>query len=161
VLVVVMGVAGVGKTTVGRIVASRLGVPFYDGDDFQPEPNRRKMAAGVPLSEEDREPWLEELARLIPGWEAAGGAVLACSALRRRYRRTLREAAGDDAAFIFLATDPETIRARLETRPRHYMPASLLDSQLETLEPPDDEEAVTVRADGAPDEIADEIVAAI
>lgn len=154
-----MGIAGVGKTTVGRLVASRLGVPFYDGDDFQPAANRRKMAAGIPLSEDDREPWLDELARRIPTWQAAGDGVLACSALRARYRETLREAAGEDAAFVFLEADEGTIHARLAARPAHFMPASLLDSQLATLEPPAAHEAWPIRADRPPDQIADEIVA--
>jgi gluconokinase len=156
-----MGVSGAGKTTVGRLVAARLGVPLYEGDDVHPEANRRKMAAGIPLSEEDREPWLDELARRIPEWQAAGGGVLACSALRERHRAKLREAAGGDATFVFLDPDPETLRARLAGRAGHYMPVSLLDSQLETLEPPSAEEALRVRAEGTPDEIADEVVAAL
>jgi len=156
-----MGVAGVGKTTVGRLVAARLGVPFHDGDDYHPAANRRKMAAGLPLSEEDREPWLDELARRIPAWLEAGGAVLACSALRERYRVRLREAADGDAAFVFLDADPETIRARIAHRRGHYMPAGLLDSQLETLERPGPGEAIRVRADDTPDEAADAAVAAL
>jgi gluconokinase len=161
VLIVVMGVAGVGKTTIGRLVASELGLPFYDADDFHSEANRRKMAAGIPLSERDRTPWLRELAKRIPTWEAAGGAVLGCSALRVRHRRILREAAGDDAVFVFLHAGPDVLRARLAARTGHYMPPSLLDSQLAALEPPSADEALSVRAEGDPRGIARSIVASI
>jgi carbohydrate kinase (thermoresistant glucokinase family) len=160
VLVVVMGVTGVGKTTVGRLVASQLGVAFYDADDFHSGENRRKMAAGTPLSEEDREPWLRELARRIPAWEADGGAVLACSALRARYRRQLAEPAREPV-FAFLDASAEVIRARIEDRPDHYMPSSLLDSQLATLEPPGPNEALRVRANQPPEAAAREIVEAV
>jgi carbohydrate kinase (thermoresistant glucokinase family) len=159
-LVVVMGVAGVGKTTVGRLVAAQLDLSFHDADDFHPPENRRKMAAGIPLSERDREPWLRELARRISAWEAAGGAVLACSALRARHRKILAEAA-EEPIFVFLEASPETIRARLQRRPGHYMPPALLESQLATLEPPPADEAIRVRAEGAPDEVADAILTAL
>jgi carbohydrate kinase (thermoresistant glucokinase family) len=157
VVIVVMGVTGVGKTTVGQLVAAQLGLPFYDADDFHPEENRRKMGAGTPLSERDRKPWLRELAQRIPGWEAAGGAVLACSALRAQHRKTL-EQAGGKLAFVFLDAPPEVIRARLESRPGHYMPPSLLDSQLEALEAPAAEEALRVDADRPPEQVARAIV---
>jgi carbohydrate kinase (thermoresistant glucokinase family) len=160
VLVVVMGVAGVGKTTVGRLVAAELELPFHDADDFHPKENRRKMAAGIPLSERDRKPWLRELARRIPEWEAAGGAVLACSALRAGHRRILR-AASSDAVFVFLEASLETFRARLRNRPGHYMPPSLLESQLATLEPPAADEAIRIRAEGAPAQVARAVVTAL
>jgi carbohydrate kinase (thermoresistant glucokinase family) len=160
VLLVVMGVSGVGKTTVGRLVAVQLGLPFHDADDFHPPENRRKMAAGFPLSERDREPWLRELARRIPKWETAGGAVLACSALRARHRKILADAAKEPIC-VFLDASPETIRARLRRRPGHYMPPSLLESQLATLERPAADEAILVRAEGTPDEVASAIVTAL
>lgn len=159
--VVVMGVAGVGKTTVGRLVASELGVPFYDADDFHSEENRRKMAAGVALTERDREPWLLGLAERIPRWQAAGGAVLACSALRRSHRRILADAAGGRAEFVFLDGDERLIRSRIAARPDHYMPPSLLESQLETLERPTPAEALRVDAGAAPEEITRTIVTAV
>ncbi len=155
-----MGVSGAGKTLIGRLLANRLGLPFHDGDDFQPETNRRKMAAGIALTDEDRQPWLEELARRIPGWEAEGGAVLACSALRVRYRELLRRAAGEPV-FVFLDAPVETLRRRLDERSGHYMPASLLDSQLDTLERPSSEEALHVRADRPPEQLVDEIANAL
>ena len=151
-LVVVMGVAGVGKTTVGELVARELGLPFHDADDFHSDENRRKMAAGIPLTEEDREPWLHDLARRMQGWEAEGGAVVACSALRRRHRELL--AGAGPVRFVWLDADPVSIRERLAARKGHYMPPALLDSQLETLEPPGPDEAVRVDALGTPEETA-------
>jgi gluconokinase len=153
-LVVVMGVAGVGKTTVGELVADELGLPFHDGDTFHSEANRKKMAAGIALSEADREPWLRDLARRMREWEAAGGAVVACSALRARHREVLANAAPGNVVFVFLDAPPEVVRARLAARKGHYMPTSLLDSQLATLEPPGPDEALRIEAGGTPDETA-------
>jgi gluconokinase len=158
-LVVVMGVAGVGKTTVGELVADALGLPFHDADDFHSEASRRKMAAGIPLTEEDREPWLHDLERRMRGWEAEGGAVVACSALRRRHRDVLRGAG--PVRFVFLDADKETLRERIAARKGHYMPPELLDSQLETLEPPGPDEAVRVDAGGTPEDTARAVVAAL
>lgn len=158
-LVVVMGVAGVGKTTVGQIVADDLGLPFHDADDFHSEENRRKMAAGIPLSEEDREPWLRDLARRMRGWEAQGGAVVACSALRRHHRDLLAGAGA--VRFVWLDAEKDTIRSRLAARRGHYMPPELLDSQLATLEPPGPNEALHVDAGGTPESTARAVVAAL
>jgi carbohydrate kinase (thermoresistant glucokinase family) len=157
VLVVVMGVSGAGKTTIGRLVASELGVPFHDADDLHPEANRRKMAAGTALSERDRKPWLRAIAERIPLWEA-GGAVLACSALRARHRRVMEDASRGETLFVFLDADPDLIRERLAARTGHYMPPSLLESQLAALEPPTPEEALCVRVDRTPTRIARLIV---
>ena len=156
-----MGVAGVGKTAVGKRVATALGLPFHDGDDFHPDANRRKMAAGVPLTEADRQPWLEDLARRMTEWEAGGGAVVACSALRRRHRDLLAAASPGAVRFVFLDAPVEVVRTRLAVRRGHYMPASLLDSQLATLERPRPGEAVGVDAGGDPDESARAVVAAL
>jgi carbohydrate kinase (thermoresistant glucokinase family) len=161
VLVVMMGVAGVGKTTIGRLVAEALGLPFHDADDFHSEANKRKMAAGIPLTERDRAPWLAELASRIRGWQAEGGAVLGCSALRKRHRGILRDAAAGDAVFVFLQARPEVLRLRLATRRGHYMPASLLDSQLAALEPPGPDEALSIRTEGKPHRTAAAVVAEI
>jgi gluconokinase len=161
VLIVVMGVAGVGKTTVGRRVAAELGVPFHDADDFHSEENRRKMATGIPLTEEDRAPWLRDLARRIGEWEREGGAVLACSALRRAHREVLASGAPGRVVFVFLDADPETIRPRLAARAGHYMPPALLDSQLATLEPPGPDEAIRVSAAGAVEQTAAAVVRAL
>jgi gluconokinase len=161
VLIVVMGVAGVGKTTVGRLVAEELGLPFYDTDSLHSDANREKMAAGVPLTEEDREPWLRTVAEHMTTWEAEGGAVVACSALRDAHRAQLSVAAPGNVRFVFLDAPVETIRKRLAARAGHYMPASLLDSQLATLEPPAPGEAVIADASGTPAQTALAVVAAL
>jgi carbohydrate kinase (thermoresistant glucokinase family) len=160
-LVVVMGVAGVGKTAVGQYVAHALDLPFHDADDFHPETNRRKMAAGIPLTEADRRPWLESLAERMAGWEADGGAVAACSALRKRHRRLLADAAPGAVRFVFLDAPVDVIRARLAGRRGHYMPPSMLDSQLATLERPTPAEALRVEADGPPEKTARAVVEAL
>jgi len=133
-----MGVSGSGKTTIGQMLARRLDCPFYDGDDFHPPANVAKMAAGTPLADEDRAGWLAALTGLIQGGLARGECgVIACSALRHKYRALLRV---DDAQvkFIYLKGDYEQIRQRVQRREGHYMRASLLQSQFDTLEEPDD-----------------------
>jgi gluconokinase len=132
-LVVVMGVSGSGKSTVGTALAARWGVPFADADDFHSPENVTKMSAGTPLDDADRLPWL----RSIGVWLAEhreGGAVVTCSALKRAYRDALREAA-PDAVFLHLDGDKETVRARVAARTGHFMPESLVDSQFDALEP--------------------------
>ena len=133
-IAVVMGVSGSGKTTVGRRIAERLGWEFVEGDDLHPEANRRKMAAGAPLTDEDRRPWLDRIAaRMRRGDREDRSLVVACSALRRSYRDRLR-ACGADVRFLHLTGAPALLRDRLERREGHFMPAGLLDSQLATLE---------------------------
>lgn len=130
--VVVMGVSGSGKSVVGQALAVRLGVPFVDGDDLHPAANREKMAAGTPLDDADRWPWLEA----VGAWLAArpDGGVTACSALKRSYRDVLRRHR-PDVRFLVLHADRELLEERLAARSGHFMPASLLGSQLATLEP--------------------------
>jgi gluconokinase len=135
-IIIVMGVSGSGKTTVGELLAQHLSLPFYDGDDFHPAANVAKMAAGHPLTDEDRAGWLATLAADLTPWEDAGGAVLACSALKESYRQTLQAGASLPLTWVFLDTDPTVLRKRLEARKGHYMKASMLESQLETLEKP-------------------------
>jgi len=143
-IVVVMGVSGCGKSTVGEALAASLGWRFLDADDFHPPANVAKMAAGTPLVDEDRWPWLDRLAAEMRAINAGGGdAVLACSALRQAYRDRL--AAAGDVRFVHLAGDLPTIAARLASRQHRYMPQSLLASQFATLEPPADAIAVDVR----------------
>src|SRR5262245_57331465 len=114
-----MGVSGSGKTTVGRALAAEIGWPFYDGDDFHPSANVAKMAAGVPLTDEDREPWLDRLASEMAAIDARGGsALLACSALKERYRQRLSRAG--DVRFVYLRGDEQTIAPRLAARGGHY-----------------------------------------
>ena len=131
---VFMGVAGCGKTEVGRRVAERLGLKFEDADGFHPRSNVEKMAGGTPLTDADRAPWLAAMAEAIAEWNKSGGAALACSALRRSYRDRLREAG--PVGFVHLAADREVIALRIAAREDHFMPPSLLDSQYATLEPP-------------------------
>jgi len=131
-VIVVMGVAGCGKTTVGRELASRLGWAFLDADDYHPSANVEKMRSGRPLTDEDRWPWLDRLNDLL---RTGGSSVLACSALKQKYRD--RIAAGvEDVRWVHLTGDFDLIESRLAARKGHYMPARLLASQFETLEPP-------------------------
>ena len=132
-----MGVAGSGKSTVAAGIGRELGLEVIEGDDHHPRANIEMMAAGVPLTDDDRRPWLQELAELVGARHAAGiGTALACSALRRSYRDILRSTTPDDESFVIqLDADGETLRARMAARSGHFMPVSLLESQLATLEP--------------------------
>jgi len=134
--IIVMGVSGSGKTTIGELLAQQLGRPFYDGDDYHSAANVAKMAAGHPLTDADRHDWLATLAQHLGDWEAAGGAVLACSALKEAYRQTLQAGEQLPLTWVFLDGSPELLEKRLEGRHDHYMKASMLDSQLATLEKP-------------------------
>lgn len=161
-IVVLMGVCGVGKTTVGRMLAEQLGARFLEGDEFHPPSNVEKMRAGTPLEDTDREPWLESLAAEMRHASAAGqDVVLACSALKHAYRDIL--AAGQkNISFIHLAGTPTLIQSRLDARQGHYMPPSLLPSQLAALEPPSaGEPAITVDVSGTPQQILAAILAAL
>jgi gluconokinase len=144
-IVIIMGVSGCGKSTIGQPLAERLGYPFLDADEFHPPENVAKMAAGIPLTDADRRPWLELLnAKLC----AQDSAVLACSALKETYRRTLSQGLAD-CRFVHLRGSIELIRARLAERKHRYMPASLLESQFATLEPPHD--AIEIDVSQAPE----------
>ena len=149
--VVVMGVSGCGKSTVGRALAEALGVRYIEGDEWHPPQNVARMAAGVPLTDADREGWLRALGRELAA--SRDGAVASCSALKRSYRDLLR-AAVPGLRWVYLSGERELLAARLATRQDHYMPASLLQSQLDTLEPPQpDEGAVEIGIDASPEEI--------
>lgn len=158
-LIVFMGVAGAGKTTLGGRFAAAVGAGFHDADDFHSPEVVAKMRSGQPLSDADRAPWLERLAALI---ERIGPAedpvVLACSALRASYRARLRaaaETAGIDIVFVYLSVTPEAATARLKRRRNHFMPPSLVESQFSALEPPDD--AIIVDAALAPALVIEQI----
>jgi carbohydrate kinase (thermoresistant glucokinase family) len=131
-IVVVMGVSGSGKSTIGKLLAEHLGIPFLDADEFHPAANVAKMAAGTPLNDADRLPWLEGLNEKLRDTE---NAVLACSALKQSYREVLARNI-PRCTFVFLNGSIELIRARLDERQHRYMPASLLESQFAALEPP-------------------------
>jgi len=135
--VVVMGVSGCGKTTVGRLLAQHLGVPFIEGDELHPPRNVALMASGVALNDEDRAGWLDAVAAELA--RRPEGAVASCSALRRRYRDQLRQAV-PALRFVYLRGERSLLEERLAQRRGHYMPASLLESQLQTLEPPSADE---------------------
>jgi len=133
--VVVMGVQGSGKSTIGRLLAERLGVSFLDGDDLHPAANKQKMASGAPLTDEDRVPWLTAIGDAMSEQQAAGaGIVVACSALKRWYRELLRSSVPDLRA-VWLRGDVDLIASRLEHRDHEFMPPTLLASQFETLQP--------------------------
>jgi len=151
---VVMGVSGCGKTTLGAALAARLGAGFVDADDLHPPANRAKMARGEALTDEDRAPWLDLVTGVL---RDRAPVVVACSALRRAYRDRLREAG--KVRFLHLAAPREVIAARLAARQGHFMPASLLDSQYATLEPPGPDEAVTLDARLTPDVLLEQALA--
>lgn len=135
-VVILMGVTGAGKTTVGQALAARLGVPFYDGDDFHSSANLRKMRSGEALTDADRRPWLLTMRSAIEDWlQAENGGVLACSALKQHYREML-EGPHSDVIFFYLEGSKTLLQSRLDAREDHFMPSHLLQSQLDTLEPP-------------------------
>jgi gluconokinase len=139
-----MGVSGCGKSTIADLVAKHLGWPMIEGDDLHPPANIAKMTQGIPLTDEDRWPWLQAIAARIDVWRQAGErGVVTCSSLRRAYRDRLRDG-HDDVRFVYLKGSYELLLSRMQHRQRHFMPASLLKSQFDTLEEPGSDEAITV-----------------
>jgi carbohydrate kinase (thermoresistant glucokinase family) len=159
-MIVVMGVAGCGKSSVGQALAARLGWPMLEGDAFHPQVNKDKMASGTPLSDEDRWPWLDEIAAEMRRRENAGeDAVVACSALKRVYRDRLRRGVAD-VRFVHLTGSRSVHEDRIRSRTGHFMPATMLESQLATLEPPGaDEAALAVDIDQPLAAIVDSVTA--
>jgi len=152
--VVIMGVAGCGKSSVGEGLSARLGIPYRDGDDLHNPEAVEKMRAGIPLTDDDRWPWLDRVAAVLA---SEAPVIVGCSALKRVYRDRIRAGAGAPVRFLHLAGSREVIAARMAARSGHYMPTSLLDSQFAALEPPGPDEAVTVDID----QPLDAIVAAL
>jgi gluconokinase len=161
-VVLVMGVSGSGKTTVGAALARRVGWPFLDADDMHPPANVAKMAAGVPLDDSDRLPWLKRIAEWIADRRSAGqAAVVGCSALKRAYRDRLR-GADPDLVVVHLAGERDQLEARLAQRRGHFFPAALLDAQLADLEPPAaDEHPIEIHIGGTVTETVESIVRAL
>ena len=154
--VIVMGVSGSGKTTIGRSLAKRLGCPFYDGDDFHPPANVAKMASGIPLNDEDRAVWLTVLADIIRSGLVSGArGVIACSALKERYRNLLR-LDHSNVKFVYLKGSYELILSRMQARAGHYMKPTMLQSQFATLEEPDN--VLTIDISHSPEDILNTIM---
>lgn len=135
-IIQVIGVSGCGKSTIAKLLSEDLGLPYYDADDFHPQENIKKMKGGRPLNDEDRTTWLAILSRNLQKWEAEGGAVLACSALKEKYREILTEGLKENH-WVFLSGPYELIYERMQKRKNHYMSESMLRSQFDTLEVPD------------------------
>ncbi|WP_341486903.1 gluconokinase [Pararhizobium sp. A13] len=153
-LIIVMGVSGCGKSSIGERLADQLGLPFVEGDSLHPAENIAKMSAGIPLDDGDRWPWLEIIGKRLETARATG-IVVSCSALKRAYRDRLRQAACERLAFVYLKGPRDILLNRMTERPGHFFKASLLDSQLATLESPEGEAGVvTVDITPSPDIIA-------
>jgi carbohydrate kinase (thermoresistant glucokinase family) len=162
-ILIVMGVASSGKSVVGKSIARRLHAPFLDGDGYHPNANKDKMRAGIPLTDDDRWPWLSTLAHALhDAAESKGVAIGACSALKRSYRDYLVKEAGEPILFVFLDGTEEVIAARMATRVHEYMPLTLLASQFATLEVPGpDENVLTIPVTLTVEQIADRAVKAV
>ncbi len=154
---VIMGVSGCGKSSIGVAFAAAIGGIFIDGDDLHPDANVAKMASGRPLNDEDRAPWLVKVGQALQG--GTGPVVIGCSALKRRYRDIIRHEADQLVTFLHLAGSRKVLLARMAARTGHFMPPSLLDSQLAALEPPSaDETSITVNIDQTPHDVLAELL---
>jgi gluconokinase len=160
--VVVMGVSGSGKTTVGAALAHRWAAPFVDGDDLHPSANVEKMSRGNPLADEDRWPWLDLVGAVLRAAASRGTVVVSCSALRRAYRDRLRLTTHGAVRFVFLEASRAQIGERMAARSGHFMPAALVDTQFSTLEAPtaDESDVITVSADMPLEPLVETIIAA-
>lgn len=155
-IIYIMGVSGSGKTTIGQQLTSETGIPFFDADDFHSRANKDKMKAGLPLNDKDREGWLHTINQLAVGEAQKNGAIIACSALKEKYRTLLSYGIKVPVHWIFLQGDYQIINERMKTRINHFMPESLLQSQFETLENP--ENAITIGINKNPEEIVKKII---
>lgn len=152
---IIIGVSGCGKTTIGKLLADKIQLPFIDADDFHPEENIQKMTNGIALTDQDRLPWLQNINAALKNYTEQKGAILACSALKESYRTRLSE--GIDAIdWIYLQGDIHLIRARMERRANHFMDVNLLQSQFETLEEPS--HGLHISVEKSPEEIVTQIL---
>jgi carbohydrate kinase (thermoresistant glucokinase family) len=154
-VIYIMGVSGSGKTTIGKQLSAATGIPFFDGDDFHSAANKEKMKSGQPLNDDDREGWLYSIKQLAEKEVQKKGAIIACSALKEKYRTILSGGMKDTVHWIFLHGDPALIRERIKARKDHFMPGSLLQSQFDALEAP--QNALLVMIDKSPEEIVKDI----
>jgi gluconokinase len=151
-IIYIMGVSGSGKTTIGKLLSIKTGIPFFDGDDLHSAENKKKMKAGIPLNDDDRKGWLQQINLLAIEQERLAGAIIACSALKEKYRHVLSEAIAKPY-WIFLNGNFELIHERMKKRKDHFMPAGMLTSQFEILEIPDG--ALSIDITKPPEEIVD------
>jgi carbohydrate kinase (thermoresistant glucokinase family) len=151
-IIYIMGVSGSGKTTIGKLLSQKTGIPFFDADDFHPIANKEKMRSGHALNDGDREEWLQKIQQLAVQQSQLNGAIVACSALKEKYR-TVLNAGMEQPLWIFLQGSYETVFERVNNRKGHYMPASLLRSQFDNLEIPKD--ALTINIEKGPEEIVE------
>jgi gluconokinase len=159
--VILMGVSGCGKSTIGTRLSRRLGWEFIEGDEIHPAENVRKMAGGTPLDDQDRLPWLKRINALLLEKQAEGAsAIVSCSALKRAYREILAQGV-EDLTFVYLMGDYETIFARMQSRDPHYMKADMLRSQFDALEPPDAAEALEISIDQPVEDSVEDIIRGI
>ena len=158
-IIIVMGVSGSGKTTVGKPLAALLKVSFLDADELHPAENIGKMRRGIPLGDHDRESWLHTVTGKIAEFEKNGGGVIACSALKKKYRRILSSGSKKDVRFVYLKGNRDTIYRRMQQRGTHFMKPGMLDSQFEVLEEPG--EALIVSIEGTPEAICRRIIAVL
>ena len=154
-LVIIMGVSGSGKTTVGQVLSNRLNIPFFDADDFHPNENINKMKGGTPLNDDDRKPWLQILNRHLLKWKDSNGAILACSGLKESYRRILSNENQLPIHWVMLTGSRSVLEERLKQRAGHFMHAKMLDSQLAILEEPSD--AIKMDITQSPEEIVNQL----
>jgi carbohydrate kinase (thermoresistant glucokinase family) len=157
-IIVIMGVAGCGKSTIGKLLAERISLPFIEADDFHSKENVLKMSSGIPLNDEDRYPWLQSLSHELQLHEKTG-AVLACSALKENYRQILQKELNEKITWIYLEGTETILQERMKNRTGHFMPGKLLQSQLAAMEKPDYAYCISVEKD--PETIINEILKSI
>ncbi|MDO9373580.1 MAG: gluconokinase [Ferruginibacter sp.] len=155
-VIFIMGVSGTGKTTIGQILSTTTGYAFFDADDFHPAENKAKMNSGIPLQDDDRWPWLKNIHEFVVSKSALQPVILVCSALKQSYRERLANAIEESCTWIYLKGDFDLVQQRLNERKGHYMPSSLLQSQFDALEAPED--AVTIDIAQSPAAIVAEIL---